>query len=64
MFLVRLVMCAGVLVSLLFPRTAYCYLDPGTGSYVLQVIAAAFLGLLFSAKILWGKIKSFFARFK
>ena len=39
---------------------AYAYLDPGTGSYVIQVVIAAFLGGLFAIKMFWTKIKTFF----
>jgi len=48
------------ILYLIFPRTAYAYLDPGTGSYVLQIILAAFVGLAFTIKIYWTKVKSFF----
>jgi hypothetical protein len=40
------------------------YIDPGTGSYLVQVIIAAVLGALFYFKNLWLKIKSFFVRGK
>jgi hypothetical protein len=43
-----------------FPRKAYAYLDPGTGSFFLQVLIAALLGGLFAIKIFWNKIKAFF----
>jgi hypothetical protein len=45
-----------VLVSL---QNAYAYLDPGTGSYLLQILLASLLGAIFSIKIYWVKIKSF-----
>jgi hypothetical protein len=32
------------------------YLDPGSGSFILQILAAAFLGLLLSGKIFWHRI--------
>lgn len=38
------------------------YIDPGSGSYLLQMIIAAILGGLFYFKSLWWKIKSFFTR--
>ena len=46
--------------SLLFPRYAYSYIDPGTGSYVFQIIVAAFVAISFAVKIFWHKIKAFF----
>ena len=42
-------------------QNAFAYLDPGTGSYVFQVLVAAFIGGLFTIKIFWQKIKSFFS---
>ena len=37
-------------ISLIFAKEAQAYIDPGTGSYVFQVLAASLLTLLFSAK--------------
>ena len=36
------------------------YVDPGSGSYLIQVIIAAVLGALFYFIGLWLKIKAFF----
>jgi hypothetical protein len=38
------------------------YLDPGTGSFLLQLLLATFLGGLFLVKAFWGRIKAFFSR--
>jgi hypothetical protein len=40
------------------------YVDPGSGSYLIQMIIAAVLGGLFYFKNLWWSIKSFFSRKK
>ena len=40
----------------------FLYLDPGSGSYLLQVIIAAILGGLMFFKNFWIKIKSFFIK--
>jgi hypothetical protein len=45
------------LFYLVFPLKAYAYLDPGTGSYIFQLIIAALLGGLFAGKLFWNKIK-------
>ena len=37
------------------------YLDPGSGSYLVQMIIAAVLAGLFFFKSLWWKIKAFFS---
>jgi hypothetical protein len=38
------------------------YLDPGSGSYLLQLLIAGALGFAFAIKIFWGRIKGFFLR--
>jgi hypothetical protein len=40
------------------------YIDPGSGSYLVQIIIAAILGAVFYFKNLWWRIKSFFSRNK
>jgi hypothetical protein len=48
----------------LFTSISYAYLDPGTGSIILQVIIgfiAAFFSWLF---IFWNKVKIFFINIK
>ncbi|MEP7258924.1 MAG: hypothetical protein ABI687_11050 [Flavitalea sp.] len=42
----------------------FLYVDPGSGSYLVQMIIAAILGALFYFKTLWWRIKSFFTRKK
>ena len=51
-------------VILLFTESAYAYLDPGTGSILLQgLIAAIALGLS-TAKLWWYRITCMFSRKK
>ncbi len=45
------------------PVNAYAYLDPGTGSYIIQMLIAVFLGGLYAVKIYWQKIKLYFSKF-
>lgn len=35
------------------------YLDPGSGSYLLQLLIAAALGGLFALRIYWKRVKGF-----
>ena len=49
-----------VALQSILSQNAFAYLDPGTGSYVFQVLVAAFIGGLFTIKIFWQKIKNFF----
>ena len=45
---------------LIFPSLSEAYLDPGAGSYILQMLLAGALGLMFTIKLYISKIKSFF----
>jgi len=55
MVLVGLVTCV-----FLFPASAHAYLDPGTGSYIFQLVLAGIVGALFSITLFWRRIKLFF----
>jgi len=48
-----------ILISLVIPHSAQAYIDPGTGSYVLQVLIGVAFGAWFSLKVFGGKIKAF-----
>ena len=48
--------------SVLAAQDVHAYIDPGTGSYMLQLMAAALLGASFTAKVYWRKIKLFFTK--
>jgi hypothetical protein len=43
----------------LLPVALSAYIDPGTGSYILQLIIAAFVGVSFTVKLFWKRIKKF-----
>jgi hypothetical protein len=50
-------------ISLFAPlKKDLAYLDPGTGSFLLQLLLATFLGGLFMVKVFWKRIKDFFRR--
>ena len=49
-------------INLLMPRHVNAYIDPGTGSYIFQIIAASVLTVLFSLKNLRNFISSLFKR--
>ena len=40
---------------------AHAYLDPGTGSMMLQIVIASVIGGLFALKGYWSRIKGFFS---
>jgi hypothetical protein len=49
-----------LIVLLGFPSRADAYLDPGTGSMVLQVVAGGLLAAIGATKVFWHRIKSVF----
>ena len=52
-----------LLTILLAPlETREAYLDPGSGSILLQLLVASLLGLAVLLRTSWGRIKSFFRR--
>jgi len=58
-----LVLCLLItLLYLAFPPPAYGYLDPGTGSYIFQLLIAGLAGSLFLVKLYWKKIATFFTK--
>ena len=44
------------------PSIAYAYLDPGTGSIILQAIIGAFAAFFTSIYLFWAKVKNFFKK--
>ena len=43
-------------------QDAYAYLDPGTGSMLLQGLIGGIAGGMFAIRLYWGKLKSRFGR--
>ncbi|MFH1894177.1 MAG: hypothetical protein ABIK83_16020 [Candidatus Zixiibacteriota bacterium] len=53
-----------VLTSLwlvLFFGSAHAYIDPGSGSYVFQILIAGLLGAVFATKAFWKNVRMFLA---
>jgi hypothetical protein len=55
----RLLLAGIVLGFGLLAKAALGYIDPGTGSYVLQIAIAFLVGIAFSVKVFWKKISAF-----
>ncbi len=53
---------AAFLAQGVFPGRAFAYLDPGTGSYMFQLLIATVIGALFALKVYWGKVALFFKK--
>ena len=45
-------------------QSAYAYIDPGTGSMVVQVLIGALVGFGIAIKVYWYKLKEKFMRKK
>ena len=47
-------------IKLIFPLTnGIAYLDPGSGSFILQLLIASLVGGLFILKTYWKRIRTF-----
>ena len=49
-------------VILCYSQSAAAYLDPGTGSLILQMLIAGIIGAMFTIKLYWYRLKDFIAR--
>ncbi len=38
---------------------AHAYIDPGTGSYILQIVIAGLVGAAFTLRLFWKRIQLF-----
>jgi hypothetical protein len=45
-------------VAMLLPSQAHAYIDPGTGSMLLQGLIAAIAGVAVTVRLYWYKIKA------
>jgi hypothetical protein len=56
------VILVALLAALLVPiaSPAQAYLDPGTGSMILQIILGGVAGLLVAGKLYWARLKEIF----
>jgi hypothetical protein len=50
------------LLLLALPSIAHAYLDPGTGSYVVQLLIGTLLGGLFALGVFWRRVVASFKR--
>ena len=61
-------MMSGFLIVLalliLFPRPAHAYLDPGSGSMMIQLLLAGVAGAGVALKLAWKRVTSVFNRSK
>lgn len=55
-------LAVALLLSLIAPRAAHAYLDPATGSMVLQGLVGGVMAGLFVLRRQWGRVKALFTR--
>ena len=58
---IKLLSIYAVLAFFVLMQPAHAYLDPGTGSMLLQGLIAAVAGGLAAGGLYWSKIKNFFS---
>jgi len=51
-----------ILISAIFTNSAFAYLDPGTGSMLLQGLIAGILIVCTSVGIFWSRLKDLFSK--
>jgi hypothetical protein len=51
---------APLILLMLVPGTAHAYLDPGTGSFILQMVIAGMFSALFYIEMTWANISARF----
>lgn len=60
-FIFRLCVCL-TFILLASVHQAHAYIDPGSGSYLFQLLIAGIMGSLFALKTFWHKITAFFKK--
>lgn len=60
--LVSAILALLIVIVLFSEKSAFAYIDPGTGSMMLQAVLAAVVGSAVAIKIFWKRIKHFFLR--
>lgn len=61
---IKLLLFIGIVYNVLLMQKALAYLDPGTGSMVIQIIIAIICSCICTAKIWFNKILNIFKREK
>ena len=51
-----------VILILCSVSKAHAYIDPGTGSYIIQVVIGVLLGAAYALKVYWEKVRAYFSK--
>ena len=54
----KTLMISSLVLVLILTDVAQAYLDPGTGSFLIQFLLAGLFGVILSIRIFWGSVKS------
>ncbi|MGE5506100.1 MAG: hypothetical protein ACM31L_16890 [Actinomycetota bacterium] len=54
--------CAVLAAAVLLAPSAHAYVDPGSGTLLLQILGAAAVGGLFYLRTAWAKLRGLFSR--
>jgi hypothetical protein len=46
-------------ILLILSQGAHAYIDPGSGSYFLQIALSVFLGTIYTVRVYWRRISSY-----
>lgn len=57
--MLKKISCIFIIIAI-YPSTAFAYLDPGTGSIILQVLIGAIAAIVATTKLYWQKLLNFF----
>lgn len=60
-YVTNLIVWVSILFFIFSPNAQAAYLDPGSGSFIIQMIIASLVGASFFIKTFWRNIKAFFA---
>ena len=52
-----------LLLQFILSSSAMAYIDPGTGSYLFQLLMAGLLSSVFAVKMFWRNIRVYLSRF-
>ncbi len=55
-------LAAVLFLFLALTTPSYGYIDPGTGSYVIQILIGAFVAVSLGIRIFWRRILDFFGK--
>lgn len=61
---IKAVFVLAIAILFLSERSAFAYIDPATGSMVIQAVIAGVAAVSVSVDIFWKRLKSFFGRDK